>query len=62
MTKNRSCGRKRRHATEAAAKADLWNRIRAGMSPGSMRAYKCRHCDGGWHVGHLGKRARREVA
>lgn len=56
-TKTRSCTGKRRHPTKGAAQAALRTYIEQGASPGSMHVYRCRHC-GGYHVGHLGRRAR----
>jgi hypothetical protein len=56
-TKTRSCTGKRRYPTEEAAQKAVRRFVQHGASPGSIRAYSCRHC-GGYHVGHLGRRAR----
>jgi hypothetical protein len=43
------CAGKRRHDTQAAARAHRDRLLAAGAT--RVTAYPCRHC-GGWHVGH----------
>jgi hypothetical protein len=52
-TKGRSYSGKLRHDSEAAA---VKHRLRL-IAKGAVRlaVYWCRHCNGGWHVGHLPK-------
>jgi hypothetical protein len=52
-TKARSCTGKRRHDTEQAALDHLHALRRQGAV--RLNAYRRRHCNGGWHVGHLPK-------
>jgi hypothetical protein len=50
--RRRSCAKKQRHPTRAAAEQQLSALIRKrGASPYYMHVYKCRYC-GAYHVGH----------
>ena len=52
-TKGRSCTGKRRHDTREQA-ADHIAELEA-VGAVRLNAYQCKHCDGGWHIGHLPK-------
>lgn len=55
-TKGRSCGTKKRYATEKAANAKIRGLVRAKqIIPGTWEAYRCRF-GGGYHTGHRGVR------
>ena len=54
-TKARMCAGKRRHATREKAVEALWALVRRGAKRSRLNVYECPHCDGGWHVGHLGR-------
>ena len=52
------CGRKVRHADEAAARRAIWKLAQAyGGGLGYMNAYRCPHCSG-WHIGHANARSK----
>jgi hypothetical protein len=57
-TKNRGCTGKIRHETRREAVKHLWRIVRRGASPFWLNVYKCRHCNGGFHVGHKQGRRR----
>lgn len=55
-TKNRMCTGKVRHADKAAAERALWDLVDRGAARNRLNVYRCDHCDGGYHVGHVGRR------
>ena len=55
-TKNRMCVGKIRHADKKAAEAAMWQMVRKGAARSSLNVYRCGHCGGGYHVGHVGRR------
>ena len=57
-TKGRACAGKQRHHTREGAQTHLDRLVALGARAGRLEVYECRHCDGGWHVGH-GPRGRR---
>jgi hypothetical protein len=57
-TKGRSCAGKQRHATRAEAEAHRRSLIVGGAHPSRIVVYPCNHCDGGFHVGHKGRKRR----
>jgi hypothetical protein len=46
ITREKSCGRKIRHATRGGAIAHL-----KSLGNAQMHAYQCNYCKG-WHIGH----------
>ena len=53
------CGRKVRHADEAAARRAIWKLAQAyGGGLGFMQVYRCPHCSG-WHIGHANARSKK---
>lgn len=58
-TKNRSCVGKRAYPTRARAEAAMRLLVARGTSAERLKVYACRHCSGGFHIGHLGRDRRR---
>jgi hypothetical protein len=57
-TKRRSCVGKIRHRSKEAANQHMQHLIDGGASEARLKVYgPCKHCGGGFHVGHLGRRA-----
>ena len=58
-TKARGCEGKVRHNTRKEAMGHLWSMVHRGASLQRLNVYRCKHCGGGWHVGHRpGSRSR----
>ncbi|WP_262403457.1 hypothetical protein [Actinomadura sp. CNU-125] len=55
-TKNRMCVGKVRHADKKSAEAALRRMVQEGARRSRLNVYRCSHCDGGYHVGHVGRR------
>ena len=58
-TRNRACGRKRRHATREAAVEHMQRLVAEGASPDRLTVYPCKHAPASsphFHVGHVGRR------
>jgi len=55
-TKGRMCVGKIRHPDKPAAEKAMWRMVREGARRARLNVYRCGHCDGGWHVGHVGRR------
>lgn len=55
-TKGRMCSGKVRYADKAAADAVMARMVEQGAAESRLNTYRCNNCDGGWHVGHLGRR------
>jgi len=56
--RRRSCGNKRRHVDETAARKEI-HRLATSVGPiGFMVPYRCGFCSG-WHIGHADKRRAR---
>jgi hypothetical protein len=55
-TKNRMCVGKVRHPDKSSALRALQRMVREGARWSSLNVYRCEHCDGGYHVGHVGRR------
>lgn len=50
------CVGKVRHPDKPAAEKAMWRMVREGARRARLNVYRCGHCDGGWHVGHVGRR------
>ena len=55
-TKGRMCAGKFRHPDKKSAVAEMWRLVREGARRSALNVYRCRYCDGGYHVGHVGRR------
>lgn len=55
-TRARMCTGKVRHPDKAAAEAAMWRMVREGAARRRLNVYRCDHCEGGFHVGHVGRR------
>lgn len=55
-TKNRMCTGKIRHPDKKTAEKAMWRLVSEGARRSRLNVYPCKHCDGGYHVGHVGRR------
>lgn len=55
-TKNRMCVGKVRHPDKKTAEDAMWQMVRMGARRSRLNVYRCNHCGGGYHVGHVGRR------
>lgn len=51
IKKKNACDGKQRHATEKEARAHEGSLRRLGAI--RLNVYRCKFCQGGWHVGHM---------